>query len=84
MHVGKPGCDGPYEPGIYNDLQFFRNLLKSFLGKGERVEADDGYIGKAPRFVKCPKSFANLKENEKMQARVCSRQETVNKRFKQW
>ena len=41
--------NGPYEPGIYNDLQFFRNLLKSFLGKGERVEADDGYIGEAPR-----------------------------------
>jgi hypothetical protein len=26
------------------------------LEEGERVEADDGYVGEAPRHVKCPKS----------------------------
>ena len=76
--------NGPYEPGLYNDLQIFRESFKTFLDKGERIEADDGYIGDAPRFVKCPKCFANPTEKEAMQKRVRSRHETVNKRFKNW
>jgi hypothetical protein len=31
----------------------------SNLDPGERVEADDGYVGKTPRHVKCPMSFNN-------------------------
>ena len=54
------------------------------LGDGERVEADDGYVGEAPVHVKCPKSVTNPVETEAMQQRVRSRQETVNKRFKNW
>jgi hypothetical protein len=54
----------------------------SHLDEGERVEADDGYIGEAPQHVKCPKSFTNPEETLFMQDRVRSRQETVNKRFK--
>jgi hypothetical protein len=38
--------------------------------EGERVEADDGYIGEAPQYVKCPKCFANPNETEHMQQRV--------------
>ena len=76
--------NGPYEPGIWNDIMIFRNALKSNLGEKERVEADDGYVGEAPTHIKCPKSFVNSKETEWMQARVRSRQETVNKRFKDW
>ncbi len=56
----------------------------SHLGEAERVEADDGYIGEAPRHVKCPKSFTNPAETEFMQQRVRNRQETVNNRFKNW
>lgn len=56
----------------------------SHLGEFERVEADDGYIGEAPRHVKCPKCIANPDETLFMQQRVRNRQETVNKRFKDW
>jgi hypothetical protein len=54
------------------------------LAPAERVEADDGYVGEAPQYVKCPKSFTNPPETEAMQQRVRNRQETVNSRFKQW
>ena len=74
----------PYEAGMWPDISIFRNSLKSHLGVNERVEADDGYVGEAPLAVKCPRSFVNSQETEYMQARVRSRQETVNKRFKDW
>lgn len=54
------------------------------LGRGERVEADDGYIGEAPRHIKCPKSFTNKQITEFMQQRVRNRQETLNNRLKMW
>ena len=75
---------GPYPAGKWPDIKIFRDSLISFLEEGERVEADDGYIGEAPRHVKCPKCFANPPETEFMQQRVRNRQETVNKRFKDW
>ena len=75
---------GPYEPGIWADISIFRNALKGNLEENERVEADDGYVREAPLKIKCPKRFSNPKETEWMQARVQSRQETVNKRFKDW
>ena len=56
----------------------------SHLGEGERVEADDGYIGEASGCIKCPKSFSNPEETLFMQQRVRNRQETVNKRMKNW
>ena len=62
----------------------FRNSLISHLDVEERVEADDGYLGEAPEFVKCPASFTNPKEPLLMQQRVQNRQETVNKQFKNW
>ena len=66
---------------MWNDIQIFRNSLISHLKNGERVEADDGYVGEAPEFVKCPASFTNPKETLYMQQRVRNRQETVNKRM---
>jgi len=55
------------------------------LEEGEQVEADDGYVGEAPRHVKCPKSIGGHDPTtESMQALVWRRHETVNKRFKQW
>lgn len=62
----------------------FRNSIMSHLGENERVEADDGYLGEAPRFVKCPKSIANDIDCDRMQQHVRNRQETINKRFKNW
>ena len=76
--------NGPYECGLWPDISIFRNSLKSHLEPGERVEADDGYIGEAPEYIKCPKSFTNPQETLFMQQRVRNRQETVNKRMKNW
>ena len=76
--------NGPYNCGRWPDISIFRNSLLSHLAPNERVEADDGYIGEAPRYVKCPKSIANVPEKEYMQQRVRNRQESVNNRFKFW
>ena len=76
--------NGPFECGKWPDIKIMRSSLCSELDQNERVEADDGYIGEAPRRVKCPKSFTNKKDNEMMQSRARNRQETVNARFKKW
>ena len=76
--------NGPFECGKWPDISIFRDSLLSHLDPYERVEADDGYIGEAPRHIKCPKSFTNPELTVRMQARVRSRQETINRRFKQW
>ena len=47
---------------MWPDIKIFRDSLITFLEDGERVEADDGYIGEAPDKVKCPASFVNLLE----------------------
>lgn len=75
---------GPFPCGRNPDISIFRSSLLHHLGKNERVEADDGYIGEHPRYVKCPKGFTNPEETLFMQQRVRNRQETVNKRFKHW
>jgi len=76
--------DGPFPPGLINDLSSIRFYILEMLDEGERMEADDGYQGEAPKYIKCPKSFTNDKAKLAMQQRVRSRHETVNKRFKQW
>jgi hypothetical protein len=76
--------NGPYECGLWPDISIFRDSLLSHLETNERVEADDGYIGEHPLYIKCPKGFANPEETLFMQQRVRNRQETVNKRFKDW
>jgi hypothetical protein len=69
---------------MYNDLMIFRMSLLYHLDTGERVEADDGYVGASPMFVKCPKSIGNIVEMEQQASLVRHRHETINKRFKQW
>ncbi len=76
--------NGPYEPGIWNDIAIFRNSLLSMLEDGERAEGDDGYRGAAPKFIKCPASIGNVTAMETQQAFVRRRHETINRRFKQW
>jgi hypothetical protein len=75
---------GPFPAGAWNDITIFRDSLMSHLEDGERVEADDGYIGEAPRHVKCPMCFTSQEECVEMQQRTRNRQETVNNRFKMW
>jgi hypothetical protein len=75
---------GPYLPSIWNDNMIFQDGLVHFLEAGERCETDDGYQGSAPLYSKCPGVIeANLDKAE-MQQRVRNRQETFNKRFKNW
>jgi hypothetical protein len=76
--------NGPYECGRWPDISIFRDSLLSHLAPAERVEADDGYIGEHPRHIKCPAGFANPQSTLFMQQRARNRQETVNKRFKDW
>jgi hypothetical protein len=73
---------GPFPCGKWPDVKIFRNALKYFLGEGERVEADGGYVGN-PEFVVAPDASVG-EERARMKKRIRSRQETVNKRFKQW
>ena len=76
--------NGPYECGRWPDISIFRDSLLSHLGVNERVEADDGYVGEHPRYIKCPAGFCNPEETLFMQQRVRNRQESVNNRFKFW
>jgi hypothetical protein len=64
------------------DINIFRLSMVHYLEENERIEADDGYRGCAPSRAKTPCSITYLKEKEAMQARVHSRHETANKRFK--
>ncbi len=45
---------------------------------------DDGYQGSARMYAKCPGIIEADPEKAEMQQRVRNRQETVNKRFKNW
>ena len=74
---------GQFPAGRWPDINIFRDRLVHHRGQNKRVEANDGYIGEAPGKVKCPTSFVNPIENEGMQSRVQSLDETVNKQFKQ-
>jgi hypothetical protein len=76
--------NGPFPPGFMNDIMIFRTALIDMLAANERVEADDGYLGEAPRYVKCSKSFTNDEACLEMQREVRNRHEKVNKRFKHW
>ena len=76
--------NGGFPAGRWPDIEIFCHGLRSWLDPNERVEADDGYIGEARLKVKCPASVPSPLETAEMQSRVRMRQETVNKRFKQW
>jgi hypothetical protein len=45
-------------------------MIKHLLWTLECVEADDGYVGEAPRQAKCPACAANPKQNLAMQSHV--------------
>ncbi|MFM8622189.1 MAG: hypothetical protein ACKOB3_02260 [Holophagaceae bacterium] len=74
---------GPYPAGNWPDIKIFLNELAHLLEPGERVEANNGYVGH-PDKIKCPNNDCNRTENFAMQARVRSRHETFNGRLKFW
>lgn len=73
---------GPYLPGTggWNDLSIFRDGLRGMLEPGERVEADDGYIGDCPQYAKCPGGITAREDQEFMKGRVQKLHEHVNER----
>lgn len=73
---------GPFPCGKWPDIKIFRHALINQLSEGERVEADDGYVGESPRHIKIPDP-SNNDEVEQMRSTVRKRHETVNWRFKQ-
>ena len=77
--------NGPFPCGQKNDWQIFRYHGLCFnLDENERVEADDGYLHGDPEFCKTPSGIHHPAETRTYRNRVMARQETVNKRYKQW
>ena len=73
----------PYPVGKYTDIAIFISVLANCLEPGERVEADNGYVGR-PDKIKCPNNDCNPAENRVMQGIERSRHETLNRRLKAW
>ena len=77
--------NGPFPCGQYNDLTIFMEFgMKDNLEEGERVECDDGYGGADPEFAKSKSGIFHPKMSKKTCNIVCARQESANKRIKQF
>jgi hypothetical protein len=74
---------GPYPAGRWTDVKIFDGVLSNLLELGERVEANNGYVGRADK-AKCPNNYCNPPENLGMQSTARSRHETFNGRLKNW
>jgi len=76
--------NGPYPCKDWPDINMFCDGLIKELDFGERVEADDGYVGESPYVTKVPSVVLtrSSEEADAMQKRVQGRHETVNGRLK--
>jgi hypothetical protein len=76
---------GPYPAGRWMDVKIFDDILSNLLElePGERVEADNGYVGHANK-VKCPNNDCNPPENLRVQSAARSRHETFNGCLNNW
>jgi hypothetical protein len=74
---------GPYPVGKYTDIEIFNKVLCHFLGPGEQVEADKGYIGH-PDKIKFPQNVGSPAEKWVMQGRVRARHEMLNRQLINW
>lgn len=70
---------GPFPCGSYPDLRSFRLRMKRALEPGEKVVADDGY-----KDASCLLRNDVEGQQRKVLADVRARQETANRRFKQF
>jgi hypothetical protein len=75
--------EGPYPANAWPDIKIFLNTLACHLLPGERVEANNGYVGH-PDKIKCPNNDCNPERNLGMQSAARSRHETFNDRLKNW
>ena len=74
--------NGPHYPGTHNDIAIFQMALIHLLDDGERLEADRGYIGEHPTYIKMPTGIDQNENRQWLDQRHRNRHETVNKRFK--
>ena len=74
--------NGPHYPGTHNDIAIFQSALIHLLDDGERLEADRGYIGEHPTYIKMPTGIDQNENRQWLDQRHRNRHETVNKRFK--
>ena len=75
--------NGPFMPGIYNDITIFREGLKQKLEKeGEKAEADLGYRGE-PDTIRHPRDYKSWSDR-KAKAYVRMRHKTINRQFNQF
>ena len=76
--------NGPYPCKDWPDINIFRDGLMKELELGERVEADDGYVGESPYVTKVPSAVLthSSEKADAMQKRVQRRHETVNAHLK--
>ena len=75
--------NGPFACGLWSDWKIFSQAgLASNLDENERVEADDGYEHGDPAMVKSKSGIFH--DNHEIRNTVRARQETVNKRIKQF
>lgn len=74
---------GPFPPGRWNDLSIFRHSLISHLDADEKVEADDGYAAERLKTL-TPKYHSRTQNDAELRQHNRNRQETINKRFKDW
>ena len=76
--------NGPFLPGVWNDISIFRWCLKFLLALYERVEADDGYRGEIRSAVTQLHRDGQGEVAILVKGRLQKRHETANKRLKQW
>ena len=76
--------NGPFPPGLFNDVDIFKQGLATFLERNERVEADGGYVGADPTYVKSKYGLTHSFSGRDKRSEVRARHETVNSRFKFW
>ena len=74
--------NGPHYPGTHNDIAIFQMALIHLLDDGERLEADRGYIGEHPTYIKMPTGIDQNENRQWLDQRHRNRHETVNRRFK--
>ena len=77
--------NGPFPCGIWPDLKIMKEGgILELLEENERIETDDGYRGLDPEFCLTKSGLRHPSSDPGMRARVRARQETVNKRFRQF
>ena len=77
--------NGPFACGQWPDIKIFlKGGLKDNLAEGERVEADDGYISADPQYIKSRSGIFHPELGQNTRNTLRARQETVNKRMKQF